>query len=214
MADLEAVVEWLSARGYETVVPVGVCFGARTAVSFARAHPDVVAGLVLVSCPLDHGRSGSAAGRIARRLSTREVLRRGLRLEVVRSLHDPRTRRMVRKGLRELRWARANPQPARAKAAPTGVDDEFRSTFASLLPGTEVLHVYGPDERDGPVGGLIAEPAAAVSSAARQRVFVTSERIEGFARLTVLDEVAGAILEHCDRVRRVEIPQSARAAGS
>jgi pimeloyl-ACP methyl ester carboxylesterase len=195
VSDLTPVVRRLTADDDHPVVPVGICFGARTAMAFAASCPQSIAGLVLVSCPLSV-RRGSVAEKLAGRLTYGEMLRRAVRFDP-RQLSDPTVRRAVTKGLRAVWRARImgrGPVAESMRSSPH-VDPEVVEAIAALPPSADVLFVYGPDEVDPTVDQLQSQPDAVLPAAATRRVAVCSVPIQGFARAAAYDEVLAHVVD-------------------
>ena len=205
VSDLSAAVEWLSANGHPSIVPIGICFGARTAMSVAASCPESIAGLVLISCPL-HVRAGRVAEKIAGRLSFREMFRRALRFDP-RQLTDPTVRRVVAKGVRAVWKTRVlgrGPVPNAARSTPQ-IDQDVMESIAALLPPAEVLFIYGPDEVDVTVEELRHRPDAVMPASAVRRVELCSVPIQGFARAVAYDQVLGHVTDHLRRVQASQL---------
>jgi len=205
VADLEAALVWLRSAGFRRFILIGLCFGARTALPVAAGLHDVE-GLVLISTPVSYGSyGGMRVSGLARRLSLREIVRRGVRLSALRGLTDPRFRRVYAKALRARVLSRQSSSVPFDGGRPLAVDASFREAFRRVRQrGTPVLFIYGQGEDEyeafqnarGRDDGLLRSLPGEVD------VAICSSPVLGFSRLAIQDEVVARLRDWCALRRR------------
>lgn len=196
--DLEAVLRWTYRHAGQRCVVGGVCFGARTALSVAARDPRVH-GLVLISVPahLAVGAEG-ALGHLANRLSTWEIVRRGLRPSVLRNALHPDVRRTyLRAGGAKIRALTARGVDAVGNGS-TVDPDLVPELEAVLARGVPVLMMYGTEDaeyrafqeqRQGRLGEVLDQAADLVD------LRVLPGQLHAFSRLEVQDTVLETVRE-------------------
>jgi pimeloyl-ACP methyl ester carboxylesterase len=162
LADVEAVVGWLEAEGFERIMLMGTCGGARLALHAAPTTPGI-AGVALFS-PLVRDYT---KGERTDALPVTDVARRAFRLRTLTGLRDEHTRTryltIARRRLRLLR--RRGPRSDRRPfewVSGTVVRDLERLA----RHGVPVLAFFGSEDttlvdwrrgEDGPLGRVLAE---------------------------------------------------------
>jgi pimeloyl-ACP methyl ester carboxylesterase len=210
VADVEGAVTWLRGRGVNRFILLGVCFGARTALSTAPRVAGLQ-GLILISPPVRDIQMGTRhSTRAARDWSSWQYLRRGIRPEALRGL----TRRK-RRG-QYAKFARAKWQAlVTRRRAPS----EWQSTYVVsgkfldpldriVEKRAPVLFLFGEDEdlfqdfrraQEGPLGRILERADDLV------RLEILPGRVHGFTRLETQDRVQERVLAWCqERLHRKE----------
>ena len=204
--DIVAIADELHADGGLPTTLVGVCFGARSAMTAARQVESLEA-VVLVSYPFQAGRAKAVR---AERIKPSEALRQGLRPSVIKGWADPATRRVYLKFL-GLRWrallrklglhsppavAEYDERRAREQAADVEIlardlgDLAARDVRILFLFGEEDAH-FGEFDRtsSGPLADVLNRYASHIE------VAVSPGDLQGFSNLesqnTVVDTVTG-----------------------
>ena len=184
---------------------VGLCFGARSALSAAPDLPDLKS-LVLLSFPLPAAR---VKVQRAERVGTLAALREGLRPAAIKGWFDPATRRVYRKFI-SLRWQKlrasaglgsnAKVQEAVARKARKQVLDveALVGQLEHLAEhGVKVLFLFGTTDalydefvsaRSGPLGSLIDKYPRLMEIA------VIEGDLIGFSTLEVQDNVIDQVV--------------------
>jgi pimeloyl-ACP methyl ester carboxylesterase len=152
--DLAAALRWARAEGMTRFVPVGLCFGARTALAAAASDPEIV-GIVPVSLPLGDLRQGEGTpARRTEQMGPWRLLASGLRPQVLRGFFRARSfRRQVRTAATHLRVAartlgrRVRPGAADRDSNESGVSPGLVRDLAALATrGVPMLFVYGEED--------------------------------------------------------------------
>ena len=152
--DLEGAFGWGRAEGVRGFVPVGLCFGARTAISVAREDRSVT-GLVHVSLPLLDLRQGEGtAARRAEDLGFWRFLGVGFRSDVLRKFFPPYSfRRQSRVAWAHVRvGVRTTAERVRrlfraGSASPRSVSSQLLRDLEVLVSrGVPMLFIYGEDD--------------------------------------------------------------------
>lgn len=203
--DLAGALAWARREGAERFVPVGLCFGARTAISVAREDHSV-AGLILVSLPMHDLRQGEGTpARRAEAMSVWSFVRTGLRPQVLRRFFPPyRFRRQlrvarahIRVGVRAVlgrlkRGVRLAPPDA---AMSPGLMSDLEDLLARRIP---ILFVFGGSDpfyrqylraAEGPLAAALREAGSAVQVVTVPGTTRPYESVEGQARLIEAVEV-------------------------
>lgn len=159
-ADVDAVVDWLRARGIRRFAFMGACYGARLAMD-AAARTEGVVGVALAPAIVrdyEHGQRAES-------LPLSELARRALRVRTLRALRVPEQRRRYRR----MAARRLRRYLTRGAGAGSGefawVSPLFLRPFERALDrGVRVLFVFGRDEdfygdfcrgREGPLGRVL-----------------------------------------------------------
>jgi len=219
VADTVAAIAFLEMQGVDRIVLVGSCFGARTAVSAATLHPNVVA-LALISPPVRDFEMGQHASVLA-------AERRSLWAYLAKGLHPRSLARLTSRQWRSTyrRHAGAKWRQITRKTAdrPSEADDDGRLVSRRFLEelrelvdrGVELLLVYGSEEylyedfeqaRRGRLGRLLERSGAAIE--------VLPGSVHGFTRLAAQDDVLASVmswLESPTLLRATSAVGSARA---
>jgi pimeloyl-ACP methyl ester carboxylesterase len=200
--DLMGAVSWVQASGLGSVVLIGSCFGARTALACAP-HIDELEGVVLVAAPVRDYEMGE---RVATGFSASPKLyvRRALQPRVVKGLLDPRKRRtygrIARAAWRDLSVGRKDPD-GRAEA---GASQLFIAGVEQLVHGSvPTLFVHGEDDdlwrdfdraRSGRLGDLIAAGSQSIE------VLTLPGEVHGYKSVRIQDAVIEGVGGWLDRL--------------
>lgn len=187
--DALGAIRWLKAQGFDQILVIGVCFGARTALVIAPEIPHV-AGMVLIAPPV--GEANHRETIIAQPWSW--YLKRAMSANTVRLLVGTDATARRRRGTLKARARRAvirsdssNKLPQRAHASP-----QFLEPMAEVLAsGAPVLLLYGRGDDffasfesslQGRLGRLI-------DAAPNVTVRITDESLAGLSSIETQDLV-------------------------
>jgi pimeloyl-ACP methyl ester carboxylesterase len=150
--DFAAAAGVLRGYGIESVIAVGDCFGARTALAGAVQGTPTLVGQVLALLPWrDSGRTELAQDRMVSEMSVRDYADHFAFRKVVRAMSDPKTRDLYRRLLAKKTRQLAAGARNRVRGveldswASTTVLRQLRSAARRNLP---TLLVYGLPEGD------------------------------------------------------------------
>lgn len=148
--DAVAGVRWLESQGHDEIVLLGKCFGSRLAWAAAKEVEGLKA-MVVVDSPMRHFGKGERSITKHANASLSDLAQRGLRLNTVRGLVDPRRRaaytRIVRAKARAVR-RRLVKSPETETPGMDGVSRSLVSSFENLVDRkVPVLFLYGTDDR-------------------------------------------------------------------
>ncbi len=207
--DLEGAIRWVQEQGIDQFVLVGLCFGARTALSWSSRIPGL-RGMALVSVPVrDMVRAEGAKTPMVLDWSLWEFVRRGIRLTVVRGLFDRYQRqtygRLVKAKWRDVRGKMQGRLSSSSGAESYWVSPQFLQPLVPLVQrDVPILFIYGTDDpeyedfrraRSGRLGRLLEHGAS------RVEVAMIDRDPQGFGRAAVQDAVSDVILDWIRRQR-------------
>jgi pimeloyl-ACP methyl ester carboxylesterase len=195
--DLQGAARWVEAQGVSSLVLVGTCYGARTALSYAPNAPKL-GGVVLATPYVRDMAQGERVatlmavewsfGQYVRRLFSRRVLRGFLRREKRRAYVRVAKAR-VRQLARKLRWGRRS----------DGASPKFIDPLVTLLERRiPVLFLFGEEDyayeaflraKEGRLGRLLEKAGPLV------QVAVLPGRIHAFPTTRCQDEVIQRITQ-------------------
>jgi pimeloyl-ACP methyl ester carboxylesterase len=209
--DATGAVRWLRSEGFNRIVIVGVCFGARTAIAIQAEVPEL-AGMVLIAPPV--GEANHRETILAHSLTW--YLRRALSPSALRLVVGSHPAAQRRRGVLKARLRKGMPGGDQERAAPrqAHASPQFLEPMAELLDsGVPVLVLYGRGDDfylnferslEGRLGRMIDAAGPAVT------VRVVDDSIAGLASIetqqVLLDEVVGW-------ARRIAQPSSAANGG-
>lgn len=151
--DLEGAVREMRREGVDRIVAVGLCFGGRTALSWAEGA-EAVDGVILVAAPLGEERQGEGpATRRAAKTGLLGLIRHGFRLRVLRRFltdfreQAPAAWQHLRVGFR-LAWRRQRARWRRESTSGGLVTSPtvIRPLKRLAARGVPVLFVYGSED--------------------------------------------------------------------
>lgn len=194
--EMEGAIRTLRARGVDSFLPVGVCMGARVALSVAR-DLDGLAGLVLVSPPIHEGERPARRGiqpssrgsllRRARPWMVGDLLRRDRRALYLKHLRKRWRMLLIRLGRRRrsrddrLSWV----SPSLLEALEAVID---RRVPTLVLLGTEDANYLDfRAARQGRLGDLLRTAGGTVE------IEMIDGPVHGFGEIRVQEEVIESI---------------------
>ena len=189
--DVRGAAAWLASRGLRTLILVGSCFGARTALSSAGSI-GTLAGLVLISPPTrDIAMGERHATRAASEWTLWGYARRALRPSTLAGVLNPRTRHAYRRFLR-TRWRRRGGKAAAENGGGASREHFLAPLRDALARQIPVLFIYGDAEdlyaeflreRGGALGEILDAAPGLVD------IRTLSGRVHGFTSLAAQDGV-------------------------
>jgi len=205
--DVRGAIGWLTAQGFDRILIVGVCFGARTALAMLDEIPGLV-GMAMVAPPV--GEANHRESIIAQPISW--YLKRALSPSAVRLVIGSDASAKRRRATLTARARRAvgreetpNATPKAAHASP-----QFLEPMAALLGSrTPVLLLYGRGDDffasferslDGRLGRLIEEAGSTMT------LHVAEEPLAGLGSIETQDMVLDEVLDFARKVAAAQDP--------
>jgi pimeloyl-ACP methyl ester carboxylesterase len=193
--DVEGAVRWAAGEGVSSVILVGSCYGARTALACAPTVPDLRGVVLTTPYVRDMAQGERVATLMAVEWSLGQYVRRLLSRRVLRGLLD-RERRGAYVRVAKAKWRQAARRLRRGGRS-DGASPTFIDPLVTLLERrTPVLFVFGKEDyayqaflraKEGRLGRLL-EKASSLAEVA-----VLPGKVHAFPTIRGQDEVVERI---------------------